>query len=160
MIRSWKAGVTFATSGLLILAAASPRLVAAAPETLATRASASAAVMCLAAGGTRYTAHVRPSRCAVFGRGGGHDCNCDGVNLIHLAWRGWGRPTTSANGRDETLHSGVGSFPVRISLYGLATRSCGRSYTRMKVTYTAPRPGFGGGQTHVLALPACPRPTT
>jgi len=104
-------------------------------------------ILCLNKAGTKYVVKYRPGSCAHFGPGGAF---AGGVNLKHIHWRSWNRPSVTGRAKECGFHLPCENTKVRIRAYR-RRRACGRIvFTRLKA-----RSSFG---TTVVRLKRCPGP--
>jgi hypothetical protein len=116
-----------------------------------TRRPASAAakhtnILCLNKDGTRYVVKYRPASCAHFGP---HGAFAGGVNLKHIHWRSWNRPSVTGRARECGFHLPCENVKVRIRAYR-RRHACGR------IVFTRLRAKSSLGTTTVR-LARCPR---
>jgi hypothetical protein len=102
-------------------------------------------ILCLNKAGSTYVVKYRPGSCAVFGPGGTFG---GGVNLKHIHWKRWNRPSVTGRARECGFHLPCENVRVRVRAYR-RRHACGRVvFTRLKAVSK-----FG---TTVVRLRRCP----
>jgi hypothetical protein len=88
-------------------------------------------ILCLNKAGTKTFFRKRPRTCAHFGPGGAF---AGGVFLTKLRWKGFGRRTATARGRECGFHEPCENVKVSVKAYRLR-KGCRntRVYTRLRV---------------------------